>query len=181
MKLKNLGWSMDNVMDKMQSGVPQHIQVDATPRDYTPREESFRAQPTLFLKRGKTLSKIKQELVEMRKTVVTMETTERSRSVMHDDRDHDEENLIGKFKPKMTSEFEPMEILCPKCQETCITKVEVFYADISYIICIALFFLCLWFICWLPFYLAKKQKKLLKDCQHRCPKCFTLLAHQRRA
>mmetsp|Transcript_15758 Transcript_15758/g.19811 ORF Transcript_15758/g.19811 Transcript_15758/m.19811 type:complete len:168 (-) Transcript_15758:57-560(-) len=167
-------------MDKMQANVPQVIQVDAhsaqSAEDVPPA-----ATPTPLvaaLRRNKSIRRCKEDLLSTKTGLSSaLNTTKRGKSAGAIEIDHDEENLLGKFKPKMTGEMSSILMECPRCLEPCRTKVKVFYADISFIICTALFFLCLWCVCWLPFCLARWQKQLLKDCQHRCPTCLTLLAH----
>lgn len=94
----------------------------------------------------------------------------------------DEESLLRKIGPKVTTNFESFEAVCPKCKERVSTQVSIFYSDAAYLICAIFFFLCLWPFCWIPFCLGQKRYKFLRDCEHRCPDpdCYTLIAHQRR-
>lgn len=91
---------------------------------------------------------------------------------------YDEEAaLIYENLPDVTTEFESFEAECPECEEKTMTQVEIYFSDVAYIISGVFFFLCLWCFCWIPFCLGKKRYKLFHDCQHRCPKCYTLIAH----
>ncbi|CAF1435841.1 unnamed protein product [Rotaria sordida] len=64
----------------------------------------------------------------------------------------------------------PTQCTCPQCGNQIVTRTQKKAGALTWIICLVLFFVFLWFLCWIPFCIDSCQ-----DTQHYCPSCGALL------